>query len=260
MKNLDELIKTHAKIPSLLSFSRPVFIGTHPDDIEFGCGGIISKFKELNIPVTYIIVTDGSSGSNDPTITAEMLKKIRKKESINAAKFMNVSNIEFLDFPDGGLFEVEDIIQKLCPVLLKYNPDIIFAPDSNLSTECHADHIKVGIATRYITQIVPYPEALKKHNINIENITGFPNNLVLALYFSENPNIKIEISEKNLNEKIQSLNLHKSQIKSPSIELLVNYFKLKAKKLGEDTNTGLAEEYQVLVPFTQHIYSEGFDY
>ena len=260
MPTLDEIIKAYGQIPELTQFKRPMFVGPHPDDIEFGCGGLISKLKELNVPVTYVIVTDGAAGSNDPSITSKMLADIRRQETLAAAKFMNVENVEFLDLEDGGNFEIEDVIKKLAPIILKYNPDIIFAPDSRLKTECHSDHIKTGEAVRRLTQIVSYPESLRRHQINVDDINSFPNNITLAFYFTDEPNKKVEISENNLNEKIQSLLLHQSQMQDPSIGLLLDYFKLKAIKLGQGLNSGLAEDYQVLVPLTQHVYAEGIHY
>ena len=76
MPTLDEIIKAYGQIPELDTFKRPMFIGPHPDDIEFGCGGLISKLKELNTKVTYVIMTDGGAGTNDPSITPEMMKEI----------------------------------------------------------------------------------------------------------------------------------------------------------------------------------------
>lgn len=258
MPTLDEIIKAYGQIPDLETFKRPMFVGPHPDDIEFGCGGLISKLKELNIPVTYVIVTDGGAGTMDKSITAQMMADTRKQETLNAANFMNVKNVEFLNLEDGGDFSVEDVIRKLAPVVLKYKPDIIFAPDAKLKTECHHDHIVTGEAVRLLTQIVPHPESLRRHKVNIDGIDEFVSNFTLAFYFSDDTNKKVFFTENNLNEKIQSLMLHTSQMQDESTGLLLNYFKLKALKLGE--GKGLAEDYQVLVPLTQHVYAEGIHY
>ncbi len=256
--NLDEIIRTYGAIPDLTSFKRPLFVGPHPDDIEFGCGGLISRFKELGTPVTYCIVTDGAAGSNDPAITPEMMKQTRKKESLNAAAFMNVSNVEMLELEDGGDYEVSDVIRKLAPVVLRCSPDIIFAPDARLKTECHPDHLKTGEAARRVTQLVSHPESLRRHKVDIKGIETFPSNITLAFYFSDDSNTLLQISESNLGDKIQALMLHESQMQDSSTELLLNYFKLKALKLGN--GQGLAEDYQVLVPLTQHVYAEGIHY
>lgn len=258
MPALEEVLKAYGQIPDLTSFQRPMFVGPHPDDIEFGCGGLISRLKELNVPVTYVIVTEGGAGTTDPNITPQMMAEKRKQEVKNAAEFMNVKSIEFLELEDGGSWSIEDAIQRLAPVILKYLPDVIFAPDSRLKTECHSDHIKTGEAVRMLTQIVPHPVAVQRHNISAEGVNEYPANITLAFYFTDDSNTKTEISEKNLQEKIQSLLLHESQMQDSG--LLLEYFKLKALKLGEGTTTGFAEDYQVLVPLTQHVYSEGIHY
>lgn len=258
--NLDDVIKTYGAIKDLTSFNKYMFVGPHPDDIEFGCGGLISKLKELNKEVIYVIMTDGAAGTSDPAITPSMMKDIRYKESLKAAEFLNVKQVEFLDLEDGSDYEVVDAVRKLAPVIVKHCPDIIFAPDSKLSTECHSDHLKTGEAVRICSQLVSHPTSLKRHKINIDNFTSFPNNITLAFYFTDDSNKLVEISENNLNEKIQSLLIHASQNADPSAELLLNYFKLKALKLGEKSSTHLAEDYKVLVPLTQHCYSDGIHY
>lgn len=257
MPTLEEVLHAYGQIPDLENFNRYMFVGPHPDDIEFGCGALISKLKELNKEVTYVIATDGAAGTMDPKVTPEMMAKTRKEETLKAASFMNVKNVEFLGLEDGGDFEVKDVIKALAPVILKYNPEIIFAPDSRLKTECHGDHIKVGEAVRRLGQIVPHPVALSRQGVNIENVTEFPNNITFAFYFTDDSNKKVEVSEANLNDKIQSLLCHTSQMQDSSTELLLNYFKLKALKLGANTSTGLAEDYQVIVPLMQHVYAEG---
>lgn len=257
MPTLKEIIKTYGAIPPLTSFKRPMFIGPHPDDIEYGCGGIISKYSELGIPVTFVIVTDGAAGGKGEP---ESIKEMRYEESKNAASFLGVENVEFCDLEDGGIYTVEDALKRIIPYVLEYKPDIIFGPDSRLLTECHPDHLKVGEAVRQLTQIVPYKQSLIRHGIDVSNYNDFPNNITLALYFSDNPNYIEEISEKNLREKINALLIHCSQMKDSSSELLLNYFKLKAVALGEKNHTALGEDYQILVPLCRHVYSEGVHY
>lgn len=257
MPTLEDLLKNYGQIPDLSSFKKPLFVGPHPDDIEFGCGGLVSKFKELGASVTYVIATDGGAGTTDPSITPEMMANTRKQEVLDAAAFMGVKNVEFLGLEDGGDYDVTEVIRRLAPVVLKYCPDVIFAPDSHLKTECHADHLKVGEGVRRLMQIAPHPESLRRHHVNVDGFSEFPGNMTLALFFTDDANAKVEITEKNFGEKMQSLMLHTSQMQSSETELLMMYFKMKAEKLGQGTDTGLAEDYQVILPIMQHVYSEG---
>lgn len=253
---LEEVIKEYASIPDISDFKNPLFIGPHPDDIEFGCGALVSKMKEKGATIHFLVVTDGAAGSADPTMNPKLLANIRKEESITSAKFLNVDTIDFEDLEDGGTFTSEDVLKKVTPYILKYKPDIVFAPDPRLRSECHHDHIEVGTGVMYALQIVGYKEALNRHSIDTSNVTEFPRNIFLAQYFTDDPNKYVEVSEKNLNDKISSLTLHKSQLSSPESELLIKYFMLKAMKEGEAINTKLAESFKVIHPIMQHVYSD----
>ena len=126
MPTLSEIIKTYGAIPPLTAFKRPMFIGPHPDDIEFCCGALVSKMTEMGIPVTFVIATDGAAGTTDPEVTPQMLKELREKESRAAASFLGAANVEFCGLEDGGSYTVEDAMRAIAPFILKYQPDIIF--------------------------------------------------------------------------------------------------------------------------------------
>src|SRR6266852_4957471 len=78
-------------------------VSAHPDDPEFGAGGSVAKFSIDGTKVTYVIVTDGSQGGEDPKQKDSELAAIRKKEQRAAAKVLGVKKVEFLDYKDGHL-------------------------------------------------------------------------------------------------------------------------------------------------------------
>ena len=58
----------------------------HHDDIEFGVAGSVARWiREEGATVTYIIITDGGSGSNDPILSREQVVAMRRVEQIEAA-------------------------------------------------------------------------------------------------------------------------------------------------------------------------------
>ena len=63
---------------------RVLIIVAHADDIEFGMGGTVARWTEAGTQVTYCIVTDNASGSNDPDMTRERLIQTRQQEQIAA--------------------------------------------------------------------------------------------------------------------------------------------------------------------------------
>jgi hypothetical protein len=52
--------------PQKLKFDRVLVVSAHPDDPDFGAGGSIAKLVKDGAQVTYVIVTDGSQGGEDP--------------------------------------------------------------------------------------------------------------------------------------------------------------------------------------------------
>lgn len=260
MPALSDIIRTYGAIPPLTSFKRPLFVGPHPDDIEFCCGALVSKMTKAGTPVTFLIATDGAAGTDDPSVTPQMLADIREKESLAAAGSLGVKNVEFCRLEDGGPYSVEDAMRAMAPVILKYQPDIIFGPDPKLRTECHADHLKIGEAVRRLPKMVPYPESLRRYGISTEGIESFPSDITLAFYATDDANTIEPVKPEDLEAKIRALYLHASQMQDGSVDLLMNYFRLKAMELGKESPTGLAEDYQVIVPLCQHVYSEGLHY
>ena len=58
--------------------------GTHPDDIEIGCGGTEALLAQKGYEITHVILTSGEAGSD--SIPPWELGAIREREAIEAAK------------------------------------------------------------------------------------------------------------------------------------------------------------------------------
>ncbi len=256
MPNVKAMFKELVKMPKLSSLKDVLFVGPHPDDIEFGCGALISKIKENGGTVHFLIVTDGSSGTDDPLLPPSELKKIREKEATDAAFYLKADSIDFIGFEDGGLFTSEDVTREVAKYIMKYAPDAVFSPDPHLRNECHNDHIKTGEGVRGAMQIVAYPEALKRHHVETKDANPCRKPIVLVYYFTDYPNAFEEVSKKNVGDKLSALSLHKSQMSGDS-KMLLDYFLYKARQDGKKHHVLLAEVFQVIIPICQHVYSDG---
>src|SRR3972149_5489428 len=84
---------------------RVLVVMAHPDDAEFGAGGTVAKLVKQGAQAVYVIVTNGSMGPSDRTMTRERLARIRETEQREAARTLGVAHVEFLVHEDG---EVED--------------------------------------------------------------------------------------------------------------------------------------------------------
>ncbi|NLH06255.1 MAG: PIG-L family deacetylase, partial [Chloroflexi bacterium] len=72
---------------------RVLVIVAHPDDIEFGVAGSVAKWTAAGAEVTYLIVTDGSAGSNDPGVDPDELAARRRAEQQAAAEVLGVKDV-----------------------------------------------------------------------------------------------------------------------------------------------------------------------
>ena len=80
--------------------SAMVVVG-HPDDAEFMAAGTVAKWARSGTTVTYVIVTKGDKGSDDPTMTPSRLAEDREAEQRAAGEILGVKHFEFMGYDDG---------------------------------------------------------------------------------------------------------------------------------------------------------------
>lgn len=243
------------KLPNLLDFNNVLFVGPHPDDIEYGAGGLIIKLRELKKNVHFLICTDGSCGTKDKTVKPEDLAAIRKQESLDGAKLLDVESVRFLGYRDGGNYSVDSLKVDIAKVILELRPDLIVSPDPALSTETHPDHINVANAVHSALFIANYPNNAVSYGINIDSIDDFSFEATIAYYYTERANCLIGLTAADVKKTNESIYCHKSQL-DPSALLLIQYMDARKKMLGESINAEFAEDYFVLAPLFQHCFQD----
>lgn len=115
-----------------------VFIGAHPDDIEFGCAGTIRKMKQSDAEISWIIMTSGENDINKD-------KALRLKELKAASKFQHVDNVICFDCPDGNVQCNSDLVDRIKSVICDIEPDIVFV---QYWDDRHQDHRNTAYAVR----------------------------------------------------------------------------------------------------------------
>ncbi len=197
--------------------SRAMVIMAHPDDPEFFCGGTLALWCAGGAEVTYLILTNGNKGSDDPAMTPEKLAALRREEQQAAAEVLGVKRVIFLDEPDGELQPTLNLRQRVVAEIRRYRPEAIIAPDPtryyylNLSIN-HADHRAAGEVA--IDAVFPaarnrmyHPELLAE---------GLEPYAVKDVYLaaSTQPNRWVDIST-TLETKLTAIRCHVSQIPDP---------------------------------------------
>jgi bacillithiol biosynthesis deacetylase BshB1 len=107
-------------------------IGSHPDDVELGCGATIAKEIANGKTVGIIDLTRGELGTRG---TAES----RDEESKVAAKILGVTLRTNMEFADGFLVNDRKHQLELIKMIRKFKPDIVLC---NAIEDRHIDHAK----------------------------------------------------------------------------------------------------------------------
>ena len=132
-----------------------VVSAAHHDDIEFGVAGSIARWiRDEGATVTYVIITDGGAGSNDPDLSRGQIIDMRRDEQLAAAAQVGVSDVRFLDYPDGRLQATIELRRDLTRIIREtkayrvvcQDPTTWFVRNGYIN---HPDHRAAGEATLY---------------------------------------------------------------------------------------------------------------
>ncbi len=199
-------------------------IMAHPDDTEFSCGGTFAIWARAGTEITMVILTDGSKGSPDRSLTYAQLMEMRKAEQAAAAKLLGVTRVVHLDYEDGVLQPTIELRRDIARVIRQYRPAVIITgdPDARFGGENyinHPDHRAAAEATLY--GIFP---AADNHNYYPELLAeGLEPHYVEQLYITQWGEGKtvVALDEEAMNAKLAALGEHTSQFKLSDVEPFV---------------------------------------
>ncbi len=126
---------------------RALTIGAHPDDAEFGAGGVLSKWSDAGCEASMLIMTDGSKGSWDPETDPDELVETRRAEQLCSASVLGITGeVVMLGEVDGELEYSMELREKLCWWIRRLRPDVVLTHDPWMRYLLHPDHRVTGIA------------------------------------------------------------------------------------------------------------------
>src|SRR5215471_3808158 len=194
------------------NFGSALVLFAHPDDAEFMCGGTIAAWVRGGCEVHYVVVTDGSAGSNEPGVTREQMRPIREREQGAAADVLGVKSVTFLGEVDGTLEVNLDTRRKVCREVRRLRPEVLVSTDpsrlwSGRGYVNHWDHKQAGLLA--LTAVMPdAPSRPMFPELEDEGIEPFEvPNLWLA---SDEPDVFVDITE-TMDTKLAALAEHVSQ-------------------------------------------------
>ena len=192
--------------------------------------------------VHYVVITDGSAGSNEPGAVREEIARTREREQRAAAEVLGVRSVTFLGFRDGELEVNVETRRAVTREVRRIRPDVVVAPDpsrlwsQNRRYVNHADHRAAGeLALCAVMPDAPsrpqFPELLD------EGLEPFEiPNLWLG---SEEPDTYVDIT-KTIDVKLEALARHRSQRGEASAP----WVRERARELGARGGVEYAEAFR----------------
>lgn len=127
-----------------------MFVGAHPDDETFLCGGILAAARQAGQRVVCITATHGEAGiQNEAKWPAATIAQVRTKELEAALQAIGVDEHHWLAYKDGGCEAAnkDEAVQAIASLMAGCRPDTIltFGPDGLTG---HPDHQAVSRWTK----------------------------------------------------------------------------------------------------------------
>jgi LmbE family N-acetylglucosaminyl deacetylase len=206
---------------------RALVIAAHPDDADFGAAGTAHLWSKEGWEFYYLVCTNGSKGSDDPSMTPADLVRLRREEQREAARFLGVKDVFFLDHEDGELSagreflgDVVRVVRQVRPyAVFTHEPEAVIIRDSFVN---HADHRVTGMTA--IDAV--YPAARDRLNFPEHIAAGLEPHKVREVYIwgSERENYRVDITD-IIETKVKALLLHKTQFGEDFVRMAVDIWK-----------------------------------
>jgi len=205
---------------SLLAF------GAHPDDIEFGCGGVIAKETRAGRKAHFVIASRGEAGTHGTP--AQRVAEARKSAALLGA------TVEFIELDGDAHLEIRVAHAiKLAGILRRVRPGIVLAP-SRVENQ-HPDHARLGQLVRDASRLARYG--------GLKELRGKPAHAIEQLFFyavtpeAEPPDITPVLLDVSAPEILAAwtaaMAAHASQVSARSyIELQLTRARLRGLRAG----------------------------
>jgi LmbE family N-acetylglucosaminyl deacetylase len=129
-------------------WDRALAVVAHPDDMEYGAASAVARWTAQGKDVRYLLLTKGEAGIS--SMPPEEVGPARVAEQIAGCAAVGVTDVEFLDHPDGLIEANLTLRRDLAAAIRRNTPDVVLsinfregwgAPSWN-----HADHRATGVA------------------------------------------------------------------------------------------------------------------
>ncbi|ASJ03390.1 diacetylchitobiose deacetylase [Thermococcus profundus] len=224
-------------------------IEPHPDDCAIGLGGTIKRLTDSGIEVVYLLLTDGSMGTTDETVSRHELALTRLEEERKSAEILGVKKIHSLDFGDTELPYTREVRKEIVTVIRKEKPEMVLMPDPWLPYEGHLDHRHAGLLGLEAVSFSGLPNFSRS-----DSIAGLePHSLpAVGFYYTHKPNYFVDITDV-METKLEAVRVHRSQFTEDVWELWEPYLRTIALYYGKMSGHKYAEGIRFIPGLFLHI-------
>ncbi len=141
-------VSTVAWTHDLATPSSALAIGAHPDDVEFGCGGVLAKWAADGCTIHHLVCTDGSKGTWDAEADVVALAARRQVEQREAAARLggpHAGEVRFLGHVDGELESGLAERSQVALAIRQLKPAVVLGHDPWKRYRLHPDHRHAGL-------------------------------------------------------------------------------------------------------------------
>ncbi len=185
---------------------RVLVVAAHPDDELLGEGGTVRRLVNEGVEARAVILAEGitSRAMRRSDADTSELREL-KKDAQAAAKVIGYKSIDFCDFPDNRMDEVDllDIIKVVSGFIERYKPDTIFTHHHG---DLNIDHRRTCEAV--LTACRPV------NSYSVERIFSFetPSSTEWNYTYQEpfTPNVFFDVTD-TLEEKINGMACYRSE-------------------------------------------------
>ncbi len=188
-------------------------IGAHPDDVEFGAGGLLAKWAADGCVINHLVCTDGSKGTWDPSANLPALVATRQDEQREAARRLagvhqdSVGEVRFLGEVDGELDSTLELRGKVAKIIREIRPQVVLGHDPWKHYRLHPDHRHAGLLACEGVVAARDPHFFAEHGLAHHRPEA------LMLFEAQSPDHVEDVSD-FVGHKLAALEAHTSQFES----------------------------------------------
>ncbi len=227
-------------------WDRALAVVAHPDDMEYGAASAVARWTSQGKDVRYLLLTKGEAGIS--SMPPEEVGPVRMAEQIASCAVVGVTDVEFLDHPD-GLIEANMALRRDLAAAIRTNtPDVVLSinfregwggPSWN-----HADHRATGIALLDAVRDAANPSIFGE--LGLDPWDGVR---LVAFSGSPQPSHAVDVTD-TIDAGIESLRCHELYLANLDGDMADpgGFLRANAEQAGPGIGVELATTFEILQP------------